>query len=862
MSDSNNTDDKTLSASGSSGKTLSLKPRQGQVRQNFSHGRSKSVVVETKRKRILTTKKSATSAPATETPQPVAPKPVAKAPKIAPKAPAKPAVDRSGMVLPTLSEHEKDARAKALADAKVREKEDRIRQKEDEAKREKEEARLKIESEAAVTRQTEEDARLKAEEKSRADAEEEARRRLPPEDAPVEVASPPSEKRSGFQKPVKAAGGAPDRSVNRQKEQQKSSPGRRGDPRNRRRKLTVTSAYNAGEERMRSMAAMRRQREREKRAMRGDPEPRQKVQREITIPEAITVGELANRMAERGADVVKELMKLDIMATLTQSIDADTAQLVAEAMGHSFKRVSESDVELGMKGDEDDPKDLKSRPPVVTVMGHVDHGKTSLLDALRKENVVSGEAGGITQHIGAYQVELESGVVITFIDTPGHAAFTAMRARGAGVTDIVILVVAADDGVMPQTIEAIHHAKAAGVPIIVAINKIDTQGADSNRVRTELLQHEIVVESMSGDVLDVEISALKGTNLDKLLEAINLQTELLELTANPDRMAEGVVVEAKLDKGRGVVGTLLVQRGTLKQGDIVVAGAQWGKIRAMTDERQERISEAGPSMPVEVLGLTDVPDAGDDFSVVPTEARAREICEYRQRKARDTQSVPAIRTLDQIMAQKTEGERQQVAIVVKTDVQGSLEAISGALEKLSTDEVSVQIIHGGVGGITESDITLAGASNAPVIGFNVRANKQARDLASAEKTEIRYYSVIYNLVDDVKAAMEGLLSPELRETFLGNAEILEVFNISKIGKIGGCRVSEGVARRDANVRLIRDNVVIHEGSLKTLKRFKDEVKEVQAGQECGMAFENYHDIQAGDVIEIFEVEEIARKLEG
>ena len=862
MSDTNDTDDKTLSASGSSGKTLSLKPRQGQVRQNFSHGRSKSVVVETKRKRTLTVKIPGTAAPKAEAKKP-APAEQAPKPKVfTPKAPAKQAVNRSGMVLPTLSDHEKEARANALANAKLRESADRVRKQEDDIKRAEEDTKLKVEHEAAEARQAEEEARLKTEEQSRQKAEEEASRRLPQEEVPAVSTSASTERRPSQSKPDRAAGGAPDRSASRQKDQQKPSPSRRGDPRNRRRKLTVTSAYNAGEERMRSMAAMRRQREREKRAMRGDPEPRQKVQREITIPEALTVGELANRMAERGADVVKELMKLDIMATVTETIDADTAQLVVEAMGHSFKRVSASDVEQGLIGEEDDPKDLKPRSPVVTVMGHVDHGKTSLLDALRKENVASGEAGGITQHIGAYQVTLDSGAVITFIDTPGHAAFTAMRARGAGVTDIVVLVVAADDGVMPQTIEAIHHAKAAGVPIIVAINKIDTKGSDPNRVRTELLQHEIVVEGMSGDVLDVEVSALKGTNLDKLLEAINLQTELLELTANPDRMAEGTVIEAKLDKGRGVVGTLLVQRGTLKQGDIVVAGAQWGKVRAMTDEHQTRIDEAGPSMPVEILGLSDTPDAGDDFSVVSTEARAREITEYRQSKNRDAQSTPAIRTLDQIMAQKTEGERQVVAIVVKTDVQGSLEAITGALEKLSTDEVSVKIIHGGVGGITESDITLAGASNAPVIGFNVRANKQARDLASAEKTEIRYYSVIYNLVDDVKAAMEGLLSPELRETFLGNAEILEVFNISKIGKIGGCRITEGVARRDANVRLIRDNVVIHEGSLKTLKRFKDEVKEVQGGQECGMAFENYHDIQAGDVIEIFEVEEIARKLEG
>ncbi|MGD9869084.1 MAG: translation initiation factor IF-2, partial [Hyphomicrobiales bacterium] len=520
-----------------------------------------------------------------------------------------------------------------------------------------------------------------------------------------------------------------------------------------------------------------------------------------------------------------------------------------------------ADVEEGFIGEDDAEEDLRPRAPIVTVMGHVDHGKTSLLDAIRKANVVSGEAGGITQHIGAYQVDI-GGQKITFIDTPGHEAFTAMRARGARVTDLVVLVVAADDGVMPQTVEAINHARAAGVPIIVAINKIDKPGVDPKRVRTDLLQHEIVVESMGGDVLEVEVSALKQTNLDKLLEAIVLQAEVLELKANPDRMAEGVVIEAKLERGRGPVGTMLVQRGTLDVGDIVVAGASWGKVRALIDDRGEQVTQAGPSVPVEVLGFDSAPEAGDTFAEVDSEARAREITSYRARKRRETLATGAgaRSTLEQMMSQLKEGVRKEFPLLIKGDVQGSVEAIVAALEKLGTDEVRARVMHSGVGGITESDVSLASATGAPVFGFNVRANAQARQAAERDHIDIRYYSVIYDLVDDVKQAMSGLLDPTLREHFLGNAQVLEVFNISKIGRVAGCRVSEGKVARGASVRLIRDNVVIHEGKLSTLKRFKDEVAEVPAGQECGMAFENYQDLKAGDIIECFRVEKVERKL--
>ena len=582
----------------------------------------------------------------------------------------------------------------------------------------------------------------------------------------------------------------------------------------------------------------------------------------MIIPETITIQELANRMAERAVDVIKLMMKQGQLVKAADVIDADTAQLIAEEMGHSVRRVAESDVETGLFGEVDTAGELEPRAPVVTIMGHVDHGKTSLLDAIRAANVVSGEAGGITQHIGAYQVE-KDGHKITFIDTPGHAAFTAMRARGAKVTDLVILVVAADDGVMPQTIEAINHAKAANVPIIVAINKIDKPDADPQRVRTELLQHEVFVETMGGDVLDVEVSALKHTNLDRLLETIILQSEVLELRANANRPAEGTVIEAKLDRGRGPVATVLVQRGTLRVGDILVAGSEWGKVRALLDDRGDNVKDAGPSAPVEVLGFQGAPDAGDRFAVVDSEARAREVSDYRARQKREkaqAKMTGARGSLAEMMNQLQAEGQKIFPLVIKADVQGSVEAISQALTALGTDEVAARIIHSGVGGITESDVTLAATSNAAIIGFNVRANAQARDTAEQDGTEIRYYNIIYNLVDDVKAAMSGLLSPERRETMLGNAQILEIFDISKVGKIAGCRVTDGVVQRGANVRLIRDNVVIHEGKLSTLKRFKDEVREVPAGQECGMAFEKYQDMRAGDVIECYRVEEIARSL--
>jgi translation initiation factor IF-2 len=629
----------------------------------------------------------------------------------------------------------------------------------------------------------------------------------------------------------------------------------------RRGKLTVGNALDENEDRARSVAAFRRRTERLKKQAQGFQLPTEKVSREVVIPEAITIQELANRMAERAVDIIKYLMKQGQMHTINDVIDADLAQLIAEDMGHKVKRVSESDVVEGLAGDTDTAEQLKSRPPVVTIMGHVDHGKTSLLDALRHTNVVSGEAGGITQHIGAYQVETKNGL-ITFIDTPGHEAFTSMRARGAKATDIVVLVVAADDGVKPQTVEAINHARAADVPIIVAINKIDKPGADSNKVRRELLQHEIVVEAMGGENLDVEVSALKGTNLDRLLETILLQAEVLDLKANPDREAGGLVVEAQLDKGRGPVATVLVQRGTLRLGDIFVAGSAWGRVRALVNDKGQQIKEAGPSVPVEVLGLNSAPEAGDQFDVVENESRAREVTDYRERKRRETRGAASGRSsLEQMMTQMKEGNVKEFPILVKADVQGSAEAIVQALEKIGNDEIRTRVVHYAVGGINESDIGLAQASGAVVLGFNVRASGQARDAAERAGIEIRYYNIIYDLVDDIKDAMSGKLAPELRETFLGNAKILEIFNITKVGKVAGCQVTEGSVQRGAKVRLIRDSVVIHEGTLSTLKRFKDEVKEVQVGQECGMAFENYQDMRAGDVIECFRVEKIQRKLD-
>ncbi|MCW2310098.1 translation initiation factor IF-2 [Rhodobium gokarnense] len=862
MSDSNNSGDKTIHVERK--KTLSLKrTEQGTVRQSFSHGRSKAVVVEKKKRRVVMPSQGEAAA---ETATAEAPKPAAK-PAAAEKKPATDSSGKKGVVLRSLTSDEVDARAQALADARVREAEERQRAEEEAKRLAEEEARRKVEEEEARKKAEEEEAKRKAEEEeaARQAAEEEARLAaaevaqpvVPDEAAPAPAKADKAHKAEKPEKEETDADGAL-KPVKRPRAAE-TKTARRGDER-RRTKLTITSAFEDDAERGRSLAAMRRRREREKARASQAGGAREKVVRDVIIPETITIQELANRMAERAVDVIKMLMKQGQMLKINDVIDADTAQLIAEELGHSVKRVSEADVEEGLFSEDDATEDMAQRPPVVTIMGHVDHGKTSLLDAIRHANVVSGEAGGITQHIGAYQVE-QNGQKITFIDTPGHAAFTAMRARGAQVTDVVILVVAADDGVMPQTIEAINHAKAAEVPIIVAINKIDKPGADPNRVRTELLQHEIVVESMGGDTLEVEVSALKKTNLEGVLEAILLQTELMELQANPDREAEGIVIEAKLDKGRGPVATVLVQRGTLEVGNILVAGAEWGRVRALIDDHGEQTTEAGPSMPVEVLGFQGTPEAGDRFAVVENEARAREVVEYRQRQRREKSHAATARgSLQQMMSRLQEDGRKEFVLVIKGDVQGSVEAINGALDKLGNEEVAARVVHGAVGGITESDVTLAAASHAPIIGFNVRANRQAREAAEREGVEIRYYNIIYDLVDDVKAAMSGMLSPERRETMLGNAEILEVFNISKVGKVAGCRVTDGNVERGAGVRLIRDDVVVHEGKLSTLKRFKDEVKNVVAGQECGMAFENYQDMRPGDVIECYRVEEVARTL--
>ncbi len=930
MSDTKSTDDKTL---GVNKKTLTLKRpgvEQSTVRQNFSHGRTKSVVVETKKRKFslpdqkpeVTPPAAPAPAPAASTaPAPAAPvvRPVAPAPQPAPApapvqtaapsapapasrpatpAPSVPAAsasasarsaapsqsqrpaqqpyrsasprpnDRSGMVLNTLSTAELEARRKALEGSKVRDAEDRARAAVEAARRAEEDALRAKEREESARRQAEEEERLRKEADAKHRSEEEARKRQPEtaKAATEETAAPkgPVRKVGGEEEEERRGGGSPagarrGSSAAPAKPEVRTPKVVKGEDERRRGKLTLGSALN-DEGRSRSLSAMRRRQEKFKRGM--QQETREKIAREVILPETITIQELAQRMAERSVDVIKYLMKEGQMMKAGDLIDADMAQLIAEEFGHTVRRVAESDVEEGIFNVQDDQSSFVSRPPVVTIMGHVDHGKTSLLDAIRKANVVSGEAGGITQHIGAYQVE-QNGHKITFIDTPGHAAFTAMRARGAQATDIAILVVAADDSVMPQTIESINHAKAAGVPIIVAINKIDKPSADAQKVRNGLLQHEVFVETMGGETLDVEVSAKTGLGLDKLLEAILLQAEVLDLKADPTRTAEGVVIEAKLDRGRGSVATVLVQKGTLKPGDIIVAGSEWGRVRALVNDRGENLKDAGPATPVEVLGLQGPPQAGDRFAVVENEAKAREISEYRTRLAREkavARQAGSRGSLEQMMSQLQVTGLKEFPLLIKGDVQGSIEAIAGALDKLGTDEVRARIIHSGAGGITESDIALAEASNAAIIGFNVRANKQARDLAEREGIEIRYYNIIYDLVDDVKAAMSGLLSPERRETFLGNAEILEVFNITKVGKVAGCRVTEGKVERGAGVRLIRDNVVIHEGKLKTLKRFKDEVSEVPAGQECGMAFENYDDIRAGDTIEAFRVEHITRTL--
>jgi len=844
-------------AGASGGKTLSLKRTEtSTVRQSFSHGRSKAVVVEKKRVRVmpggkpLEPEKPAKSGHAEEHAAPEARDVDTKRSSSA----------RGGVVLRELTEDEKEARLRALTDAKFAEEEARKRADQDASRRAVEEERMRRERDAAEKRKTEEEHRKAVEEDARRRAEQEAARRLEKKE---EIAATPGAVAPTALTPKRGRDLAEEEEeVNAKKGSKtpvKTPAPRKATPGGRRSgKLTITRALSGDEERMRSVASFRRQLNR---AHRQQETPPPAGPREVVIPETITVAELANRMARRGVDVIKVLMKSGTMLTVNDVIDADTAELVATELGHSVKRVAESDVLEGLRGVTDNPDDLIPRAPIVTVMGHVDHGKTSLLDALRKTDVALGEAGGITQHIGAYQVTLPSGSKITFLDTPGHAAFTAMRARGAKVTDIVILVVAADDGVMPQTVEAIAHAKAARVPIIVAVNKVDKGDANPTRVKTELLQHEIQVEELGGEVLAVDVSATKGTGLQKLEEAILLQSEVLDLRSNPKRAADGAVIEAKLDKGRGPVATVLVQRGTLRHGDLVVAGAEWGRVRALVNDRGETVEAAFPAEPVELLGLSGVPEAGDEFVVVDSEARAREVTEYRGRKRRESRQATISRqSLDQLLKVRKDGEKRLLPLVIKADVQGSLEAIEGSLRKSGSEEVGVQVLHGGVGGITESDVILAHASGAAIIGFNVRANAQARERSKRDGVDIRYYNIIYNVLDDVKAALSGMLAPETREKFLGNAQILEVFNISKVGKVAGCRVTEGSVKRGAKVRLIRDDVVIHEGDLSTLKRFKDEVREVQSGQECGMAFANFQDMQKGDVIECYDVETIRRSL--
>ena len=816
-------------------KTLGLRggaARPGNVKQSFSHGRTKNVVVETKRKRVVVPKPGAAK-PAT----------TASATLDSSKRPA------------GITDAEMDRRLKAVQAAKARETAEAAEREAEEQSRAAERERRRAEQEAkeAEERKREEDLKAKA-------AEDE-RRKVEAEAAAVAAAAP-AEPVVAKQPNTKAAPAPSARKPERDREE--TSKRNKGNEDNRRSgKLTLNQALSGREGgRQRSMAQMKRKQERARQKAMGGSVEREKVIRDVSLPPAIVVSELANRMAERVGEVVKALMNNGMMVTQNETIDADTAELIIEEFGHKVVRVSDADVEDVIKEVEDDPTDLVTRPPVITIMGHVDHGKTSLLDAIRNAKVVAGEAGGITQHIGAYQVKTDNGTVLSFLDTPGHAAFTSMRSRGAHVTDIVVLVVAADDAVMPQTIEAINHAKAAKVPMIVAINKIDKEGANPDKVRTDLLQHEVIVEKMSGEVQDVEVSAINGQGLDKLLEAIALQAEILELKANPDRAAVGAVIEAQLDVGRGPVATVLVQNGTLRQGDIFVVGEQYGKVRALINDQGERVKEAGPSVPVEVLGLNGTTEAGDVLNVTDTEAQAREIAEYRANAAKDKRAAAgAATTLEQLMANaKADEDVSELPILVKADVQGSAEAIVQAMEKIGNDEVRVRVLHSGVGAITETDVGLAEASGAPIMGFNVRANASARNTANQKGVEIRYYSVIYDLVDDVKAAASGLLSAEIKENFIGYATIKEVFKVTGVGKVAGCLVTEGVARRSAGVRLLRDNVVIHEGTLKTLKRFKDEVAEVQSGQECGMAFENYDDIRPDDVIEIFEREEVTRTL--
>ncbi|NVJ98748.1 MAG: translation initiation factor IF-2 [Alphaproteobacteria bacterium] len=879
------TDEKKLTLSGRGTLGVSKGVETGQVRQSFSHGRSKAVVVERKKKRILKKGATDTAGPEAEV---VAPKPQKTF------VPKKPAGESAGK----LSNAEHETRLKALEEAKKRAEEEAKEQAEREAREAAEaaerkkreaaeaaaaeaahddeaEARAKAEDDAKkkkaadAAKKAEVEAAKKAEEslKIKEKAEAEARKKAELEARAVQLKKASEARAAASTDDSNERKGKPKRGKERKSgpggdDRNQRGRGGRGDDRRKGGRLTISSAMGDGSERQRSLAAYKRAQAKKRQAEMGGGQQQQRQAREVTIPEAITVQELANRMAEKAVAVIKVLMGMGVMATINQVLDQDTAELVVTEMGHTAKRVSDADVEIGLVGEEDREEDLQARAPIVTVMGHVDHGKTSLLDALRKANVVSGEAGGITQHIGAYQVSVNDNK-ITFLDTPGHAAFTQMRARGASATDIVILVVAADDGVMPQTIEAINHAKAAGVPIIVAINKMDREGANPDRVRNELLQHEVVTETFSGDVQEVEVSAKTGAGLDKLKEAIILQAEILELKANPERTAEGVVVEAKLDKGRGPVATVLVQRGTIRVGDIFVAGAEWGRVRALINDKGDQVTEAGPSVPVEVLGLNGTPDAGDEFAVVENEGRAREVTAYRQDQVRKKRQAAAAapKTLESIFTQMKENEGLQTfEVVIKADVQGSVEAITQALEKAGNDEIQCRVIHGAVGGITESDITLAQASRALVMGFNVRPNKQAREAAEAEGITIKYYSVIYDLIDEVKAAMAGQLGPEYKENVIGQAEIREAFQAGKAGKAAGCFVVEGSIRNDLKARILRDDVIIYEGQIDNLRRFKDDVKEVRAGQECGLTFENYHDFKAGDVLEVYELEEIERTL--
>jgi len=830
--------------------------RSGQVKQSFSHGRTKNVVVETKRKRVVV-------------PKPGAPAPAGGKPSGSPVS-GDPSRRPAG-----ISDAEMERRLKALQAAKAREAEESAQREAEERARDEERERRRAEIEAKEREDREREEALKAKEEEDArrarEAVEKSRRAEERKAAPAAAGTPATDRATAEAAAARAAtkgGPSGPRKVDRDRDDRRG-PERdargakvREDGGRRAGKLTLNEALGGEGGRQRSLAAMKRKQERARQKALGMGGAQEKQVREVQLPETIVVQELANRMAERAADVVKALMNMGMMVTMNQTIDADTAELLIEEFGHKAVRVSDSDVEQVIDTLEDRPEDLRPRPPVITIMGHVDHGKTSLLDAIRKTNVVAGEAGGITQHIGAYQVTTEGGSVLTFLDTPGHAAFTSMRARGAQVTDIVVLVVAADDAVMPQTVEAINHAKAAGVPMIVAINKCDKPSANPQKVRTDLLQHEVVVEKLGGDVQDVEVSAITGKGLDDLLEAIALQAEVLELKANPNRAASGAVIEAQLDVGRGPVATVLVQNGTLRQGDIFVVGEKWGKVRALVNDKGEKVREAGPSVPVEVLGLNGTPEAGDVLNVVETEAQAREIAAYREQVAKDKRAAAgAAATLEQLMAKaRADATVAELPVVVKADVQGSAEAITQALEKVGNEEVRVRVLHSGVGAITDSDVGLAEASKAPIIGFNVRANASARQAAQQKGVEIRYYSIIYDLVDDIKQAASGLLKAEVREKFIGYAQIKEVFKVSGVGRVAGCLVTEGVARRSAGVRLLRDNVVVHEGTLKTLKRFKDEVAEVQSGQECGMAFENYDDIRQGDVIEIFERETVERTL--